>query len=338
MKHYTEGQFITFVEKVFGEGKFDGRKNNLQFVCPFCKNVKGEDYSKRKLSIRTTKPHFCHCWVCGYKNRNIYSLLAKWAPHHIPEYKFSFFDAEELTSASSGIVEKYKPVALPEGFTMLAALPYLHNKNSYQKQYYSAAFAYLKNRGIFTKSDLWYWKFGVTTIWREGCKNRIIIPSFNTVGDLTYWTGRTWRRRESKKYNNPFCDRKSVVFNELNIDWEIPLTIVEGPFDLIKCNPNATCMLGSELTLEYELLQKIVKNRTSVVLAFDPEPEAQKKQFILANRLLEFDVPVKIVEYKDKTKDVGDLDKSEFIDLLGCAKVYSANYHLRRKIASITNQ
>src|SRR5690606_15775564 len=125
--------------------------------------------------------------------------------------------------------------------------------------------------------------------------------------------------------------------NVLNIDWERRVTIGEDRFDLLDCNAKATCMVGSELTLEYKLLQKIVKNRTPVVLAFDPEKEAQDKQFDLANRFLEFDVPVKIVEYRDKTKDVGDLTKSEFIDLLNSAKTYSTNYHLIRKIRSIVN-
>lgn len=336
MSHYTEGQFISFIQKAFGDGKLDGRKNNIQLVCPFCKNIKGGSYSKRKLAIKTTKPHFVHCWVCGYKNRNIYRLLSKWAPEHLAEYKNSFLDAEELKASEAEATQGYRPVVLPKGFTLLAdAFARLDSLSSYQRRYVEKAIDYLKERGIKTQAELWYWKFGITTFYKEGCKDRIIIPSFDRSGTLSYWTGRSWRTRPRKKYNNPICNRREIIFNELNVDWNEPLTIVEGPFDLLKCNENATCVLGSELTLEYELLQKIVKNRTPVILAFDPDKEGQSKQFDLANRFLEFDIPVKIVEYNDESKDVGDLTKTEFIDLLGSAKTYSTDYHLKRKIASI---
>jgi hypothetical protein len=63
--------------------------------------------------------------------------------------------------------------------------------------------------------------------------------------------------------------------------------------------------------------------------------EAQDKQFILANRLLEFDVPVKIIEYTDIKKDIGDLNANEFMSLLTSAKNYSSDYELRRKIRTI---
>jgi len=336
MSHYTEGQFISFIQRSFGDGKLDGRKNNIQLVCPFCRNAKGGSYSKRKLAIKTTKPHFVHCWVCGYKNRNIYKLLARWAPEHLSEYKDSFLDAEELKASEAEVTQTYKPIVLPKGFTLLAdASARLTSFDTYQRRYFEKAIEYLNSRGIKTQAELWYWKIGITTFYKEGCKDRIIIPSFDCDGTLSYWTGRSWRRNPNKKYNNPYCNRKNVIFNELNIDWKEALTIVEGPFDLLKCNANATCVLGSELTLEYELLQKIIKNRTPVILAFDPDKEGQSKQLELANRFLEFDIPVKIVEHRDKTKDVGDLSKSEFIDLLNSAKTYSTNYHLRLKIASI---
>lgn len=336
-KFFTQGQAITFIEKVFGEGRPSNGGKNISVVCPMCKSIKGDTYSKQKLVIRTDN-FWVHCWVCGYKNKNIYKLIAKWSPHYLAEYKSSFLDAEELKASEAEVTQIYEPVVLPKGFSLLAdASVRLSSLGSYERRYYERALNYLNNRGIATHTELWYWKFGVTTFWEEGCKDRIIIPSFDYDGNLSYWTGRSWRHRPKKKYNNPHCNRKNIIFNELNIDWESPLTIVEGPFDLLKCNANATCMLGSELTLEYELLQKIVRNRTPVVLAFDPEKEAQDKQFDLANRFLEFDVPVKIVEYRDKTKDVGDLTKSEFIDLLNSAKTYSTNYHLIRKIRSIVN-
>lgn len=334
-KFFTQGQAISFIEKAFDKGRQSNGGKNISVTCPMCKAVKGPRYEKQKLVIRTDN-FWVHCWVCGYKNRNIYRLLAKWAPDYLAEYKDSFLDAEELKASEAEAKQVYKPIVLPTGYTLLAdAYARLSSLSSYQRRYTERALEYLKERGITTKAELWYWKFGITTFYKEGCKDRILIPSFDRSGTLNYWTGRSWRRQPKRKYNNPFCNRREIIFNELNIDWQEPLTIVEGPFDLLKCNENATCVLGSELTLEYELLQKIVKNQTPIILAFDPDKEGQDKQFALANRFLEFDIPVKIVEHRDKSKDVGDLTKSEFIDLLDSAKTYTTDYHLRRRIASI---
>jgi len=105
---------------------------------------------------------------------------------------------------------------------------------------------------------------------------------------------------------------------------------------LLKANQNATAILGSEeLTLEFALLQTIVIHQTPVVLAFDPEPKAQKKQFRLAKRLVEFDIPVRILEYPSWDKDVGDMTQNEFMDLLAKAKLFTENYELRMRINSL---
>jgi hypothetical protein len=157
---------------------------------------------------------------------------------------------------------------------------------------------------------------------------------------LNYWTARTWINSDNgsfagRKYKNPDSNRKNIIFNENNIDWSKELTLVEGPFDLIKCDDNATAVLGSELDANWILFQKILSNKTPVMLAFDNEPKAQKKQFRLAMTLLEFDIPVKIFENPYKDKDIGDMTKNEFIDIKGRAKTFSEEYLLRRKIAAI---
>lgn len=334
-KFFTQGQAITFIEKVFGPGRQSNGGKNISVVCPLCKSVKGRQYSKQKLVIRTDE-FILHCWVCGYKDKNLYKLINKWLPQYLDEYKKSFLNAEELQTSIASSKQKHKPVSLPTGFYLLAeAYARFSSFGTYQKRYFNFAFDYLKKRGVASYEAMLYWKFGVTLKYKEGCRDRIIIPSFDDKGDIVYWTGRSWRAKPKRKYNNPPCNRTEIIFNEINIDWSEPLTIVEGPFDLIKCNENATCMLGSDLTLEYKLMQKILHNKTPIILAFDPDKKAQEKQFVLANRFLEFDIPVKILEYSNQEKDVGDLSRMEFNNLLENAKQYSADYHLRRKIRAI---
>lgn len=340
-KYFTQGQAIDFIEKAFGDGKQSNGGRNISVVCPMCKEFKRQSgnttYSKQKLVIRTDN-FWVHCWVCGYKNRNIYKLVRKYSPSHFAEYKDNFVNAEELVATEAEANPTFEPVTLPAGFKLLAELVEEMDslRSTITKRYVQQALDYLRRRGIKTKAELWYWKFGITDDYEAKCKYRIIIPSYDNQGNLTYWTGRSWLRKPYVVYKNPEADRSKIVFNELNIDWNEPLTIVEGPFDLLKANQNAVPVLGSEdMTLEFALLQKIIKNQTPVVLAFDPEPKAQKKQFILANRLFEFDVPVKIVEYKNVDKDIGDMTRKEFMSLLQSAKPYTVDYELKRRIGSI---
>lgn len=59
---FTQGQAITFIEKVFGEGRPSNGGKNISVVCPMCKSVKGDTYSKQKLVIRTDN-FWVHCWA-----------------------------------------------------------------------------------------------------------------------------------------------------------------------------------------------------------------------------------------------------------------------------------
>ena len=339
-KVYSVGQFVNFVEKVFGESKPAGQAN-IQVVCPACQEFKGHDYTNRKLAIRIKAPHVIHCWVCGFKGKNaLYRLISKHRPDHLDEYKQKFINAEELLAGEVESGVDLGPVMLPRGFTLLADLVDSNDgcsRNSITEKYALQALDYLKHgRGIQTKTELWYWKLGITADSESRCKYRIIIPSYDAGGKLSYWTARSWLQTPYVVYKNPPADRKEIVFNELNIDWVEPLTVLEGPFDLLKANQNAVPILGSEeLTLEFALLRKIVRNRTPIVLAFDPVPAAQKKQFVLANRLLAFDVPVKILEYKKKDRDIGEMSRNEFMELFEGATQFTAEYDLQRRIRSI---
>lgn len=338
-KFFTEGQAITFLEKVFGDGRQSNGGKNIAFVCPMCLALKGQGYSNQKLVIRTDN-FWVHCWVCGFKGKGaLFRLIVKYHPSHLTEYKENFVNAEELFTKETESGTGHIPVTLPRGFTLLAELvdnlDNLHG--SITKRYAIQALDYLKHkRGIKTKTELWYWKLGITDDFEARCKYRIIIPSYDANGRLSYWTGRSWLRKPYVVYKNPPADRREIIFNELNIDWTEPLTIVEGPFDLLKANQNATPVLGSEeMTLEFALLRTIIRNRTPVVLAFDPEPKAQKKQFVLAKRLLEFGVPVRILEYRSDERDIGAMNRNEFMELFEAAIQYTPEYDLQRRFKTI---
>ena len=70
---------------------------------------------------------------------------------------------------------------------------------------------------------------------------------------------------------------------------------------------NSTCVLGSWIDNKYKIFQKIIQNKTPVVLCFDYD--AQEKTQKIAKTLYEYCVPVKISQHKEK--DFGDMTKKE---------------------------
>jgi len=107
------------------------------------------------------------------------------------------------------------------------------------------------------------------------------------------------------------------------------LTLVEGPFDLVKCNDNAVCLLGSFLAWDSLLFQKIISHKTPVLLALDPD--AQAKTIKIARSLLEYDVPVRMLEH-GVYEDVGDMTKQEFLRRRKDAKSWNNTAGLLAKI------
>ena len=63
---------------------------------------------------------------------------------------------------------------------------------------------------------------------------------------LNYFVTRTYDN-DWRKYLNPKASR-DIVFNHLYLDFDEPLTIVEGVFDAIKAGENSVPLLGSTIT------------------------------------------------------------------------------------------
>jgi len=320
MSLFTKGQTIDFIEKVFGEGKLSNGGLNISVLCPQCVETKGFSYNKKKLVIRTDT-FVSHCWVCNNKSRNLFPWIKKHFPEHLGEYVESFLKGQQLTDIEPEDVENAQPVvSLPPGYKFLFNEKGLHANRARK---------YLSSRGIYKEKDYWFWKFGIAPD-NEDLVDRVIIPSFDAQGNINYWTARTYRKKAFPKYINPEVPRESVIFNEINIDWTKPLTLVEGPFDLLKCNENATCLLGSSFGPDYLLFRKIVENETPVVLALDED--AQEKALTICKSLIEYGIQVTMLSVSKEKGDVGAMTRDEFRSLQKTGKVFNIENYLLEKI------
>ena len=132
------------------------------------------------------------------------------------------------------------------------------------------------------------------------------------------------------KYMNASVSKTSIIFNEINVNWKKELLLVEGPFDLMKCPKNATCLLGSSLTNDMKLFKKIVENKTTVYLALDSD--VYYKTLKIANLLYSYDIETFIVDTRS-ANDVGDMSLEQFKELLSSAKLYEKEDTLLSKIS-----
>ena len=313
----TFSEKVSFIRSVFGEIIIDSSQQNIAVSCPSC-----NDKSKKKFSININTWQ-CHCWVCGVKSKSLLSILKRYSnPDRVGVF-LSSFHAGEITSNAHDNEAGDCQLELPSGFELL-----VDNIDTRDPDMRSCI-NYVRKRGL-TRKDMWRFMLGSSKYGRF--KRRIIMPSFNVEGDLNFFVGRAIDPDARRKYINSDASKKMIIFNEINIEWNKPLTLVEGPFDLMKSNFNSTCLLGSSLSKESALFYKIVTNKTPIVLALDSDMREKTQKY--AQLLSYYDCDVRILDIRD-SHDVGSLTKEEFGLAYSKTKPWCKNDGLKYRINSI---
>lgn len=303
---YTISEKVAFIESVFGRASFGRSCKNIEVWCPICNSP---NKLKRKLSIKT-EGDLNHCWVCGWSARSLVPLLIRFSTKEkLAEYKSRFLKRTDK-SYDENVDDLFEQrVELPSDFKMLPELQDSRDPDI------RAVIKYITERGL-TERDMWLYKIGAsdTRMWRR----RAIIPSFNVEGKLNYFVGRTIDPTVFPKYENPAVDRRPVIFNELNINWNKRLVLCEGVFDMFKCGDNAVPLLGSDINESSALFDAIVSNNTPVALALDGDMWTTKTPKV-AKKLESYNVDVVVVDTREFV-DPGNATKQQFAEALAAAK------------------
>ena len=311
---------ISFLTKVFGAVSVGSDGVNAAVRCPSCN---GRASGKKKLVIRLdTDQH--HCWVCDIKGKNLTNTLRKYAPGYLKEYSERFLGRRHVATLGSKDDSLQEAIRPPRGFTLLSTV------------YHSArdpdvrdTITYARTRGLGLR-DFWRFKLGTCTTGRY--RRRLIIPSFDADGEMNYFVARSIDDDTKMKYLNAKVPKTGVIFNEINIDWSEELTLVEGPMDMVKCDDNATCILGSHFSEEYKLFQEIIRHSTPILLALDPD--AMKKSQLIAKTLSSYGCDVRMLDH-GAYSDVGEMTREEFLVAKAAARMWTSNERLFHLIDSI---
>ena len=303
---------LGLVESVLGKSNPTARGNHA-FHCAFChhKNPKLEI----NLIPTKKKENLWHCWVCDKKGKTLFGL-----------FKALKVSSKKITQLKDilGTTEKYDivvsntKVELPQEYKSLYNL----TKSDIHARH---ALAYLKKRGITTMDVL---KYQIGYCEKGRYANKIIIPTYNADGQLDYFVARSFEKEPSRKYDAPSSDKNIIGFENM-INWDIPIVLCEGAFDVIAIKRNAIPLFGKNISKK--LMQKLVTSEVKkVYLALDKD--AIKSTYKIAKQLLEAGKKLFVVDLDDK--DPADMGFSLFTNKIQKSQefTFSSLFNLKLNI------
>ena len=275
-------RLLSILNSAFNSQGSDGGRDEIVYYCPFC------DHHKKKLQVNVVTQQW-HCWVCDAKGKSIFSLAKK-----LKASKEIFSELSQIFKNtgrySANQKELYKIVQLPKEFISTSE----KTNGIARKQ----VLRYLRNRKI-THADMMRYNIGYCVDGEYG--GRIIVPSYDSYGNLNYFIARSFYNSKLK-YKNPPAPKDTVIF-DLYINWNMPIILCEGVFDAIAIKRNAIPLLGK--TIQDSLLAKLVSNKVpEVILSLDAD--AREMMTKISKKLLKWNLNVSCVKLKEgDPSDVG---------------------------------
>jgi hypothetical protein len=284
---------VVLVDSILGSGK-DTARNNRAYHCPFC------NHPKPKLEIcmdtNSEGENPWNCWVCGKKGKKLINLFKSLKADSSKLTELRSLISDSKTSTYQIVVET---ISLPKEFTLLYPTP----EGIIAKH----ALNYLKTRNI-TEEDIIRYNIGYCEYGEYS--NMIIIPSYDENRTLNYFSARSFDKNSSRKYKNPQVSRNIIPFG-FYINWNSPLILCEGVFDMLAIKRNAIPLLGKNISKE--LMKKIVTSSIQkIYIALDKD--AIKEALDFCENLLNQGKKVYLVELQDK--DPGEMGFINFTNLI----------------------
>lgn len=295
------------------ESKQGGYQNGIeqyQFCCPSCAESNGGKIdNKYNLEVNFAIGKY-HCWKCDIKG-NINRLVKYYGNVDLASEYIS--DVKTLLSSMYYQIDKFEElnklidveeIKLPKTFKPITDINLIKSKKLKD---------FLERRKI-TQEMINMYHIGYTE-WEGEEKNirsRLIVPSYDKNGNLTYWTGRDFTGYDNRqKYLNVKADRKRIIFNEGLIEWDGDIVLVEGIIDSI-VYPNTIPLMGKQLyrdSLLYESLMKRANGKIIICLDNDTDISETKRIYRMLNKGRLRD-NIRYIRM-DKFKDFGEVYETE---------------------------
>lgn len=289
---------LHLLEQVLGKGKKTSG-NNYSFFSPFVSHYKPK--LEIDLSVNSKNQNFWHCWVSNEKGRTIQSLFKR---IRVDRQHYETLNRILKTKALhtwNHTDEKEEELRLPPEFIRLTDFGSI--KDITTGMQIRQAVSYLKSRGILP-TDIFRYNIGYCPSGIYG--GRIIVPSYDENFNLNFFVSRTIFEDVNAKYKNPPVS-KDVVGFESFINWNEPITLVEGVFDAITARFNAIPLFG-------KIVQPLLKERIlirkppKVIVALDND--ATKDAIKICEWLVSNGIKTSIAKLPDK--DINEFGFQKF--------------------------
>ena len=299
-------KIVNLLNRVIGNhGRRLKKADEYMYWSPFTSHHK----PKLQINVKTGK---WHCWVSNQGGHNLFQLFKK-----LKASREQFTELGDLVgkpSHSLSSSSKKESVHLPKEFKPL----WTKDGGIIQKH----AMAYLKRRGI-TKGDILRYGIGYCD---EGLySNRVIIPSYNSDGELNYFVGRDIYKG-GMKYKNPPISKNIIGF-DLFINWDEPIVLCEGVFDAIAIKRNAIPLFGK--TVPKLLMKKIYEKCTNTIYIL-LDRDAIKDSIKMIDGFMKNGINVYFVNIKED--DPSDMGFYKTINLIKDTKLTSFSDLVRMKL------
>jgi len=289
---------LNLLEKVLGKGRKTSG-NNYSFFSPFISHYKPK--LEIDLSASNDGQNVWHCWVSNAKGRNISSLFKK-----LKVDRSYYTDLDKIIKIRKLYVpdqNQTKEIQLSIPSETIRLYEYGKIKDIQTKMQLKQAINYLKKRGI-SRTDMIRYDIGYCP--NGSYSGRIIVPSYDDNFNLNFFVSRSIFEEDTLKYKNPKWSKDVIGFDSF-INWNEPITLVEGVFDAISARYNSIPLFGklmSNLLKEKTLLRKPPK----VIVALDND--ARKDALNISSYLVRNGINVYIVNLEEK--DVNEVGFNAF--------------------------
>ena len=321
----SQQALVAFLENIIGNSS-KGSKGNLRFSCPFsgCANRPSKLAGEKKLEVHiegiedTGKvAHPYHCWSCGTKGKSIYSLLKtiNASEHHFTELN-TIVKYSDFTSTKSSNKDSFNYRLPQEAKSFLEDIKTTEIGMRHAK-------VYLKKRGINTEDIL---SRNITYCDEGEYNGRIVVPSYDINVKMNQMVGRTIHEEVKPKYKYPDVTKDIIPF-ESHINWDRPIVIVEGVFDMLAVKRNCIPLLGKDIQPELMTKMLTAKNK-KYFIALDSD--AMKEAIKHCETLMSSGKIVYLVELDGK--DPSEMGFEAFTRLVQKATKLTTNRLLKLKI------
>lgn len=259
------------LESFLGRAKsHDESRGQITFDCPACSDEKSLSRGDGKSNLEVNyKKNVFNCWACSDHN-NMHGPIIKLIKRFGTKENI-----KDFLVLSDGMNFEYKStkkavtLTLPEGFTRLSGNSHWTAKRAND---------YLRSERGISDDIIEKYNIGITNV--DLYTNRIIIPSYDSAGNVNYFIARAITKKLKPKYLNPEAEKSTLIVNEGKIDLNSTIYLVEGMFDHIVI-PNSIPLLGKYIS--DHLFHYLQNANGRIVIALDDD--AYKDAIIAYNKL-----------------------------------------------------